>query len=87
METKIIKDELGEHKEITQDNGIKIKILKNPSKLYLDKIKIRNDIQVEKTIEHNKNMEIRKLIDDQIKQDAIAKLKLSGKLDKDGNLI
>jgi len=70
----------GKHKVIEQPNGIKIRLLKEPSAEYLEKIRLREEkikaIDVKQSVE----IEKQKLIQAKIKEIAERELKEEGKI-------
>jgi hypothetical protein len=80
MKTYTETDALGEHKVIEQKNGIKIRLLKNPSEDYKAKLEAR-------AIKEKKRMDAEKverdkeaIIQNKMRELAIAELEREGKL-------
>jgi hypothetical protein len=73
-------DELGRHKVIEQANGIKIKLLKEPSEFYKDKMKKRADADAIKRAEHEEKKAREQLVKTKMRELAEAELKKEGKL-------
>lgn len=73
-------DEWGEHKVITQPNGIKVRILRNPSKKYKDKMKAREAADKARRAEKEAASAQEKLIQAKIRELAVAALKSEGKI-------
>ncbi|MFA5423700.1 MAG: hypothetical protein WC374_07555 [Phycisphaerae bacterium] len=73
-------DELGRHKVIEQANGIKIKLLKEPSEFYKDKMKKRADADAIKRAEQATAKERERLVQAKMRELAEAELKTEGKI-------
>lgn len=76
----MIKDNIGTHKVIKQSNGIVVKILREPSKEYRDKLQKKDDENKKKRIEKKKKMEQEKVINAKMREMAIEALKKEGKI-------
>jgi len=89
---KIIKeyeetDKIGTHLVKEQSNGIKVRLLKKPSKWYADKQKVNADKFAIRELRIKKEQDKQNIINERIKQIAIEQLKDENILDMDGNLI
>lgn len=73
-------DEKGKHKVLEQANGIKIKLLREPSEAYKAKMAERAEADRIKMESEDKKRADEKLINDKMKELAIAELKKEGKL-------
>lgn len=80
MKTYLETDELGEHKVIEQKNGIKIRLLKKPSKEYAAKLKVRGEKEKERMAKEKVEQDKEKLIRDKMRQLAIQDLEKEGKI-------
>jgi hypothetical protein len=70
----------GKYKIIEQTNGVKIKILQNPSDAYKEKMKKHKDEYDKNRSIKQKKIDEEKLIKDRIKELAIKELKKEGKI-------
>ncbi len=73
-------DAIGKHKVIEKPNGIKIRILQEPSPEYTKKLQERKVKDKDKMEKENKKNAEEKLIRDEMRNIAIDKLKKEGKL-------
>jgi hypothetical protein len=73
-------DKIGKHKVIEQSNGIKIRLLKEPSEWYKEKQKEKDKKRKEKQEEIKIEHERQKLISVKMKEIAIRELEQEGKL-------
>ena len=73
-------DNLGEHKVIEKKNGIKVRILKKPSKEYKAKLKKRAEKEKERLEEERQKQERNKLITTRMREIAEKELKAEGKI-------
>ena len=73
-------DNLGEHKIIDKENGIKIRILKKPSKEYKAKLKKRAEKDKERIVKERQEQERNKLITQRMRENAEKELIKEGKL-------
>lgn len=82
MENKIYyeEDAIGKHKVIEKPNGIKIRILKEPSKEYTKKMQLRKEKEKEMRLQQEKKINEEKLIKEEMRKQAIESLKKQGKL-------
>jgi hypothetical protein len=80
MNTYLETDSLGEHKIIEQKNGIKIRLLKKPSKEYAAKLKVRGEKDKERMAKEKIEQDMEKLIRERVRENAIKELKKEGKI-------
>ena len=73
-------DKLGEHKVIDKENGIKIRILKKPSKEYKAKLKKKAEKEKERIAKERQEQERNKLITARMREIAEKELKIEGKI-------
>ena len=73
-------DKRGEHKVIEQSNGVKIKLLQKPSAAYLKQIEKEAKKSAKLADEKRKKRDEEKLIQEKMRELAIAQLKKEGKL-------
>ena len=71
-------DSSGVHKVIEQPNGIKIRLLREPSDAYRAKMQVRAETDAIRRAEENEKSNIRKKIEDKKKQMAIDELLKTG---------
>lgn len=74
------KDDQGKWKVIEQTNGIKVRLLREPSKEYKAKLTTRKEAQKIKDAEKKIVQDREKLISDKIRELAIKQLEKEGKL-------
>lgn len=77
-------DKWGDHKVIEQSNGIKIKILKNPSIEYIEKQKLKREIELKQREVEIKQIKKQKLIQKYLEEHAETELIKSGLLNELG---
>ena len=70
----------GTEKVRTQKNGVQVRILKQPSQWYSDKLAARAEIESARRAEEDEKAAIRKKIADEEKKIAIEKLLAEGKI-------
>ena len=80
MKTYMETDDKGEHKVIEKKNGIKVRILKKPSKEYKAKLKKRAEKEKGRMIKEKKIQEREKLITARMREIAERELKADGKI-------
>jgi len=82
MENKVYyeEDAIGKHKVIEKPNGIKIRILKEPSREYVKKMQERKIKNKENMIKQNNKIEEERMIKEEMRKQAIESLKAQGKL-------
>lgn len=80
MKTYFETDAIGEHKIIKQKNGVKIRLLKKPSKEYAAKLKVRAGKEKERMAKEKVEQDKEKLIRERIRENAIKELKKEGKI-------
>ncbi len=82
MENKIYyeEDKIGRHKVIEQPNGIKIRLLKEPSEWYRDKQQKKADAERVKREELAEIKAKEKLITERMREIAVRELEAEGKL-------
>ncbi len=82
FENKIYEEEdkIGKHKVIEQPNGIKIRILKEPSDWYKQKMKKRAEKEKEERKKQEEMEKKERLIREKIREIAIRELEKEGKL-------
>lgn len=73
-------DQWGEHKVITQRNGIQVRLLEKPSQAYIDKMAAKAVIQAEADAAQKIIDDREKLIKDRMRQIAVDELTAEGKL-------
>jgi len=73
-------DKYGKHKVIEQPNGVKIRILKEPSAWYQSKLEERSAAAEQHEIESRARAEQEQLIKDKMRELAIKELQSEGKL-------
>jgi hypothetical protein len=80
MNTYLETDAIGEHKVIEQKNGIKIRLLKKPSKEYAAKLKARGEKEKDRMAKEKVEQDKEKLIKDKIRDIAIKQLEEERKI-------
>lgn len=80
-------NEWGRYKIKEKSNGIKVRLLIEPSQAYKDKMAKRQAEFKVKYEAEQKELEKKKLIDSKMRELAIKQLQDEGKLDSDGNMI
>jgi hypothetical protein len=73
-------DSIGKHKVLEQRNGIKVRILREPSKEYADKMAARAEAEAVRRAEEEEKQAIRKKIEDEKERQAREALLASGEL-------
>ena len=79
-------DKSGRHKVITQDNGIQVRLLQEPSKWYRDKMAARAVIENEKRALQEVEQRKQAIIKERYEKLAVDELKREGILNTDGSL-
>jgi hypothetical protein len=72
--------DMGKFKVLEQANGVKVKILKEPSKKWKDKQAARTKIEKELQAQRKIKSDEEKLIQDKMREMAVAALKKEGKI-------
>lgn len=80
LKTYFEDDKCGKYKVNEQSNGVKVRILIEPSKWYIEKTQKRKENEKDKWIEVQKKIESERLIKDKMRELAIRELKKEGKL-------
>ena len=82
MKNKIYEetDNIGRHKVIEQPNGIKIRILREPSEWYREKTKKNAERDAVRRAEEEEKIAREKLIKDKMRELAIVELEKEGKM-------
>lgn len=80
MKTYMEEDKIGKHKVIEHDNGIKVRILREPSEWYKEKQRVNAEKEAVRQAELQAKQEQEKLIKDKMRELAIAELTKEGKL-------
>lgn len=73
-------DAIGKHKVIEQKNGIKVRILREPSKEYAEKMAARSAIAAERQAVEKEKQDIRRKIEEEKQRQAIQTLLDNGTL-------
>jgi len=73
-------DKYGKHKVIEQPNGVKIRILREPSAWYKSKLEERSAVAEQQEIERKAKADQEQLIKDKMRELAIKELQSEGKL-------
>jgi hypothetical protein len=73
-------NEWGRYKVLTQANGVKVKILREPSEKYRDKMKKRHAEEKKRQAELKVKKDKEKLINDKMREMAIKALEKEGKI-------